>query len=91
MEDTMEMPQVYLDLVGTKQKLGGGLFSHKKDVDFQEYDVLDWRWGSGKIIDRKTLKFLHPTVEFLIKRKEMKRSRWTKGFAVSEIKLDQDD
>lgn len=52
----MEIPKEVKHLLGTKQELGGGLFSAKKDLPFNEYDILDWRFGSGKIIDTKTMK-----------------------------------
>jgi len=48
---------------------------------------MDWRWGTAKIMNMKTMEMEHPTVEFLIKNKEMKRSRWTKPFPVREIRL----
>ncbi|MEM7487257.1 MAG: hypothetical protein AAF348_18770 [Bacteroidota bacterium] len=85
--EKMIMPQHYIDIVGKKAKLSGGLFTPKRAEPSLEYDVLDWRWGSGKIINTKTLEMLHPTVEFLIKREGMKRSRWTRGFPVREINL----
>lgn len=87
MEETMEMPQSYIDMVGTKRTFSGGLFSHKRDEPEKEYEILDWRWGSAKICNMKTFEMLHPTVEFLIKAPDMKRSRWTRGFPVREIKL----
>jgi len=87
MEKTIELPQKYIDMVGTEMSLGGGLFSNKKDLPFEKYNILDWRWGSGKIVDMKTKQPKHPTVEFLVKKEGMKRSRWTRGFAVREIKL----
>ena len=86
----MELPESYKKLVGTKQIFHGGLFTPKREEPKLEYDVLDWRWGSAKIINTKTLEMLHPTVEFLIKREGMKRSRWTRGFPVREIKLKEE-
>ncbi len=91
MSEVMTMPQKYVDMVGTKRILSGGIFTGKRDEPEQEYDILDWRWGSGKIMDLNTMEMLHPTVEFLIKREGMKRSRWTRGFPVREIKLSQED
>ena len=90
MSEVMEMPQKYIDMVGTKKVFSGGLFSHKREEPELEYDILDWRWGSAKICNTKTLEMLHPTVEFLIKREGMKRSRWTRGFPVEEIKLSEE-
>lgn len=81
------IPKSFTKLVGTKQKFTGGLFSGQKSVPKTEFEVLDARWGSGIIMDMKTLKSLHPTVQLLVKNKTMKRSRWTRGFACREIKL----
>ena len=83
----IEMPQKYIDMLGTVQSFGGGLFSHKKELEFEDYNVINWRWGSGKIVDMKTKKPKHPTVEFLLKKEGMKKSQWTRGFPVREIKL----
>lgn len=83
----MEIPKNHLELVGTKTKFGGGLFSSKKDLPFEEYDVLDCRWGSAKIMDMKTMKPLHPTIQYLLKKPGMRASRWTRPFPVREINL----
>lgn len=83
----MEAPEGFKELIGTKQTLGGGLFSQNKEVPMQEYDVLDWRWGSAQVIDMKSLKAIHPTVELLVKREGMRVSRWTRGFACRSVKL----
>lgn len=91
MSELMEMPQEYIDMVGTKVTMSGGLFTGKRAEPSAEYDVLDWRWGSAKICNMKTLEMLHPTVEFLIKKEGMKRSRWTRGFPVREINLKDED
>lgn len=83
----MEMPKKYQDFVGTKKSMGGGLFSNNKDLPFETYDVLNWRWGSAKIVNLKTRRPVHPTVEFLVKKEGMRASRWTRPFPVSEIQL----
>lgn len=79
------------DMVGKTFSFSGGLFSSKKALEPTEYEVLEWRWGSAKIMDMKTMKEIHPTVEFLLKNKDMKRSQWTRPFPVREIKLKDDD
>lgn len=86
----MEAPEEFKDLIGTTQTMGGCLFG-SKDIPMEEYKVLDWRWGSGKIFDMKTLKVLHPTVELLVKREDMRASRWTRGFPCRSIKLDEEN
>ena len=87
----MEAPKEFKALIGTKQRLGGGLFSRKKKVEPQEYGVIDWRWGSGQIINMKTMKPIHPTVELLVKANGMRASRWTRGFPCRSIKLSDED
>ena len=87
----MAIPKKYTDLIGTKQSFGGGLFSGKKELPYQEYNVLDCRWGTGTIIDLKTMKSKHPTIQFLIKKEGMRASRWTRSFAVREILLEDEE
>ena len=87
----MEAPQEFKSLIGTKKELGGYLFSSKKKADPREYDVLDWRYGSGKVFDMKAMKPIHPTVELLVKAKGMKASRWTRGFPCRSVKLSDED
>ena len=86
----MEAPKEFKDLIGTKKTLGGGLFG-KKETSMQEYDILDWRWGSAQVMNMKTMKAIHPTVELLVKREGMKASRWTKGFPCRSVKLNEDN
>lgn len=86
----METPELAKEIVGTKQMMGGGIFSSNKNSETAEYDVLKWRWGSSRIIDMNTLKITHPTVEFLIKKDGMRAARWTKGFAVREYLWDEE-
>jgi hypothetical protein len=87
----MEMPEIHKEIVGTKQQMGGGLFSAKKGLDYEDYNVLAWRWGSAKIVDMKTMKMMHPTIEYLVKKEGMKRSMWTRPFPVPEIQLKNED
>lgn len=87
----MEIPKHHTEFVGSKKQFGGGLFSPKKDLKFEEYDVLDWRWGSAKIMDMKTMKVKHPTIQYLLKKEGMRASRWTRPFPVREITLEDDN
>ena len=86
----METPKEIKNLIGSKQMLGGGLFS-KKALPIQEYDVLNWRWGSAQVMNMKTMKAIHPTVELLVKREGMKASRWTRGFPCRSVELKDED
>jgi hypothetical protein len=83
----MEIPVEVKELLGTKQQLGGGLFGRKKELPFEEYDVLDWRFGSGQIMNTKTREMLHPTFQLLVKKEGMRASRWTRGFPCRSIIL----
>lgn len=87
----MEIPIEVKELLGTKQKLGGGLFGSKQDLPFEEYNVLDWRFGSGQVMNMKTMKIMHPTFELLVKKEGMRASRWTRGFACRSIVLEHED
>jgi len=87
----MEAPKEFTALVGTTQLMGGYLFSRSKKLPMEEYNVIDWRWGSAKIMDMKTLKVKHPTIELLVKKDEMKASRWSKPFPCTSIKLIDED
>lgn len=87
----MEIPKHHIEFVGKTQQFGGGLFSPKQDLEFEEYNVLNWRWGSAKVINMKTLKAIHPTIEYLVKKEGMKKSMWTKPFAVREILLEEEN
>ncbi|MFV0556973.1 MAG: hypothetical protein ACK5LM_07740 [Lactovum sp.] len=87
----MEAPKEFKDLIGTKQTLGGGLFSGKKEVPMQEYDVLNWRWGSAEVMNMKTMKVIHPTVDLLLKREGMRASIWTRGFPCRSVELKDED
>jgi hypothetical protein len=86
----MEVPREVKELLGTEQMLGGGLFGNK-DLSFEKYKVLGWRFGSGKIMDMKTMELIHPTFELLIKKEGMRASRWTRGFPCISIKLEPQD
>jgi hypothetical protein len=85
-----KLPKYYTDIVGTKKEFGGGLFSSQKDLPFEEYDILNWRWGRAKICDMKTLEMKYPTIEYLIKKDGMRASRWTRPFPVREIILEKE-
>ena len=91
------IPKKYTDLVGQKKLFSGGLFSYKKETPEAEFEILKIRWGSAFIINatelRKTGKssYKHPTVEYLLKNESMTRSRWTRGFPVREINLNEVD
>jgi hypothetical protein len=87
----MDIPEEVKPLIGTKQQLGGGLFSSKKDLPLEEYNVIDWRFGRAKIINMETMEFIHPTFELLIKKEGMRASRWTRGFPCRSIKLNNKD
>jgi len=83
----MEIPIEVGHLIGTKQQLGGGLFSSMKEPPFEEYDVIDWRFSSAQIMNMKTMEAIHLTFELLVKNKNMRASRWTRGFPCRSIKL----
>lgn len=87
----MEIPKSYTELVGTTKTFSGGLFSSNKAIEPTDFNILDWRWGSAKICDMKTMKLKHPTVEYLVKKEGMRASRWTRGFPVREIELKGED
>lgn len=85
----MEAPKEFKELIGTKQILGGGLFSGDKETTPQEFEILDWRFGTAQIANLETMEPLHPTVELLVKNETMKRSRWTRGFPCRSIELSE--
>ena len=82
----MEIPERFLNMIGTEQRLGGALFGSKERTT-GTFKVLKCRWGSGVIMDMKTLEELHPTVQLLVKGEGMTKSRWTNGFPAREIDL----
>lgn len=87
------IPQKYLDMVGTECELGGGLFTRNRVEPDAKYQVLDIRWGTGRIIDFAEMKatgkssYEHPTFQLLVKNDSMKRSRWTNSFPIRDINL----
>ncbi len=81
------MPKRVTDMVGKEFEMKGGLFSSRKEIPPTKFTVLDYRFGSGIIMNMKTMTEEHPTVEFLVKNGSMKRSRWTRGFPIPEIDL----
>lgn len=80
------IPKSFKKLVGKEHTMSGCLFG-RKEIEPTKFTVLDARWGSGVIMDMKTLKDKHPTVQLLVKNDTMIRSRWTRGFPAREIKL----
>jgi len=87
----MEIPAAVEELLGTNREFGGGLFSSNKESEPAHYNVLDWRWGSGTIMNMETFEELHPTFELLLKNDDMKRSRWTRGFPARDFIPDGDE
>ena len=93
MKDKAEsgIPKKWLDMIGTKQKIGKHVFSHSKSLPYNEYDVLDVRFGSGQIMNMKTFECIHPTIQLLLKREGMKKAMWSKGFPCREITLKNEE
>lgn len=93
MARSYEIPKIYTDLVGSNHIFSGGLFSGNKDLPEKEYLVHDIRWGTAIVVNFNELRdngkssYEHPTVEYLLSNRDMKRKRWTRGFAVREIDL----
>ncbi len=89
----MNIPKKYTKLVGTEQTFEGGLFSGKKYIKPEKYQVLDIRAGSALIVNVKELRetgkssYEHPTFELLLKNKKMAKSRWSRPFPIREIDL----
>lgn len=87
------IPQKYRDLVGTKQKFHGGLFSESKEIKPTEFDVLNIRWGTSTFLDVEELRktgnssYENPSFNLLLKRKGMKRAQWSRPFPIREIDL----
>lgn len=82
----MEIPERFLKMIGTEQRIGGTIFG-SKERQVGTYKVLKCRFGSGVIMNMDTLEELHPTVQLLVKGSEMKRAQWTNGFPAREIDL----
>ncbi|MGJ1335694.1 MULTISPECIES: hypothetical protein [Sphingobacterium] len=89
------IPEKYTALVGTKQIFSGGLFSGKVDLPEAEYDVIDIRLSYAQIINWDEMSrtgkssYKHPAFELLLKNSDMKRSRWSRPFAIREINLNE--
>lgn len=79
----MSIPKQYMKLVGQRQIMRGGLFSRKKAIEEQEFDILDIRESSATIMNMKTRKEF-PAFELLVKNESMKRARWTNPFPIRE-------
>lgn len=88
-----DIPEKYRLLVGTTQKISGGVFSGKKDLPSTEYEVLAIRMGTGIVINTKELhetgksSYEHPTYELLLKSGTMKAARWSRPFPIPEINM----
>lgn len=89
--EAIQIPEEVKPLLGTKQKIGGHVFSYKNKLPFEEYDVINWRFGTGRIVDLKTGKAKHPSFQLLLKKPGMRAARWSKGFPCRSIKLDDQD
>ncbi|AIM37407.1 hypothetical protein KO02_12430 [Sphingobacterium sp. ML3W] len=95
MSRSYNIPQKYIDLVGTKRKFSGGLFSAKKELPETEYMIHNIRWGSATIINYRELSetgkssYEYPTVEYLLSNRSSKRKQWSRGFAVREIDINK--
>jgi len=87
------IPKKYRDLVGTKHRFSGGIFSSSKEIQQTEFDVLDIRWGTSTVVNIDELcktgesGYEHPSFELLLKRKGMKRAQWSRPFPIYEIDL----
>lgn len=96
MKKPLEIPKKYTDMVGTKQRFSGGLFSQNKEVAETEFNVLNIRFATARVINveelRKTGKssINHPTFELLLKNDKMKKSQWSRPFPIREINLKGD-
>lgn len=77
----MSIPSKYKKLVGHRHTLCGGVFSRKKSIEEQEFDILDIRESMSRIINMKT-KRESPAFELLVKNEKMKRARWTNPFPI---------
>jgi hypothetical protein len=87
------IPKKYRDLVGTKQKFLGGVFSSAKELKPTEFNVLDIRWGTSTVVNIKELcetgesSYEHPSFQLLLKRNGMKKAQWSRPFPIREIDL----
>lgn len=96
MKKTLEIPKKHRDLVGTKQIFSGGLFSGSKEMPQTEFNVLDIRFGTARIINVDELRntgkssINHPTFELLLKNDKMKKSQWSRPFPIREINFKGD-
>lgn len=75
-----DLPQEYLNLVGTKQTVGGCVFSYNKEIEPKEFNVLDIRRGSARMINFDKMKVTNLTYELLLKDDKMKKAQWSKPF-----------
>lgn len=77
------IPKQYTKLVGERHILRGGIFSRRKAIEEQEFDILDIRESSAIIMNIKTKKKF-PAFELLVKNESMKKARWTNPFPIRE-------
>jgi len=72
------LPREYLDLIGTKATLSGYIFSYGKEIEPEEFDVLDVRRGTAKVINREKMVVTFLSFELKLKNESMKRAQWSK-------------
>jgi hypothetical protein len=77
----MNIPKKYVALVGKKLILCGGIFSRKKSIQPQEFDIMDIRPSHSTIMDLET-KNRYPAFELLVKNNQLPRARWTNPFPI---------
>lgn len=83
-EGNNEFPKSFSELVGTTQKFNGFLFSRKKPVKNEKYQVLDIRWSDAIIMNNETKVLKRLAVELLLKNNTMKRAQWSRPFMYGE-------
>ncbi len=82
-------PKFAEEAIGKEFEFEGCLFSASKKLESAKYMVLKWRWSEMYFMDLKTFKPTRPGIEFLLKRKGMKRSQWTRPFKCPGVVADQ--
>ena len=87
-----DMPASITDLVGHEHEFTGHVISRsEKFTEPTKFHVLKARWGSGVIINMKTLKPIHPSFQLLLKREGMKKAQWSQSFPCREIVLKDEE
>lgn len=80
-------------MVGNNILLKGTIFSNNRLMPPTEFNVLDIRQGRGTVINIEqflsngTSDYEYPTIQLLLKNKDMKRSQWSKPIPVREVNL----